>query len=338
MKSPRQAAIRLAILGVAAALIITLIVQAIQRPVAGQTVDYRATFGDVFGLTQNADVRLRGVQIGKVTGIDLTDDARAEVSFHIQDEHRLRTSDKLSIRFQNLTGQRYIELIRGEEAAPAVADGALVTNTADSFDITTVFNGLRPLLSAADPEVYNRLATSLVALIDGGSSDMTPVLKDVSLLTSYASDRTAVMETIVGNLERISKEINGRSENLAAILKVFHSIFIPIATRMEEFLSLMGKGSIELSEILRVTDALSLMGLGATGTTDDVTQKISEVIPDTTAAVKSLSMLPGVLEGLNQLIPKANPASSCSNGTFSMPVAATVLMNGRALTVCKGDR
>ncbi|MDV7172808.1 hypothetical protein R4144_05275 [Gordonia amicalis] len=167
---------------------------------------------------------------------------------------------------------------------------------------------------------------------------MTPVLKDVSLLTSYASDRTAVMETIVGNLERISKEINGRSANLAAILKVFHSIFIPIATRMEEFLSLMGKGSIELSEILRVTDALSLMGLGATGTTDDVTQKISEVIPDTTAAVKSLSMLPGVLEGLNQLIPKANPASSCSNGTFSMPVAATVLMNGRALTVCKGDR
>ncbi|WP_231632739.1 hypothetical protein [Gordonia sp. HS-NH1] len=60
MKSPRQATIRLAILGVAAAVIITLIVQAIQRPVSGETVDYRATFGDVFGLTQKADVRLRG--------------------------------------------------------------------------------------------------------------------------------------------------------------------------------------------------------------------------------------------------------------------------------------
>ncbi|MGW8816163.1 MlaD family protein [Gordonia terrae] len=338
MKSPRQAAIRLAVLGIAAALIVTLIVAAIQRPVAGETVDYRATFGDVFGLTQNADVRLRGVQIGKVTGIDLTDDARAEVGFHIQDEHRLRTSDKLSIRFQNLTGQRYLEVIRGEATAPEVTDGSLVTNTADSFDITTVFNGLRPLLSAADPEVYNRLATNLVALIDGGSDDMGPVLEDISLLASYASDRTAVMETIVGNLEQISVEINGRSENLAAILKVFHSIFMPIATRMEEFLSLMDKGSIELSEILRVTDALALMGLGARSTSDDVNQKITEVIPDTRAAVRSLSLLPGLLESLNKVIPQADPARSCSNGEVAMPVTAGVLLNGRPLTVCKGDR
>jgi len=338
VKSSRQAAIRLAILGVAAAVIVALIVQAIQRPVAGDTVDYRASFGDVFGLTQNADVRLRGVQIGKVTGIELTGDSRAEVSFHIQDEHRLRTSDKLAIRFQNLAGQRYVEVIRGEAQAPLIADGATVTQTADSFDITTVFNGLRPLLSAADPAVYNRLATNLVALIDGESDDMSPVLKDISTLTSYANDRTTVMETIVGNLESVSAQIGGRSENLAAILKVFHSIFMPIASRMEEFLSLMAKGSIELSEILRITDALSLMGLGATSTTDDVTRRISEVIPDTASAVKSLSMLPGLLDGLNQLIPKANPARSCSNGTFALPVTADVLMSGRQLTVCKGDR
>ncbi|OLT45675.1 mammalian cell entry protein [Gordonia sp. CNJ-863] len=338
MKTPRQAAIRLAILGVVAAVIVALIVQAIQRPVEGETVDYQATFGDVFGLTQNADVRLRGVQIGKVTGIELTDDARAEVGFHIQDEHRLRASDKLAIRFQNLAGQRYVEVIRGDASAPVIADGAMVTETADSFDITTVFNGLRPLLTAADPEVYNRLATNLVALIDGGSDDMTPVLKDISVLASYANDRAAVMETIVGNLEAISTEIGGRSANLSAVLKVFHSIFLPIATRMEEFISLMDKGSVELAEIARITGALSLLGLGATDIEDDLTRRIDEVIPDTTAAVRSLSLLPGLLDGLNQLIPNANPARSCSNGTFAMPIAADVLMAGRQLTVCKGDR
>ncbi|MFE0748957.1 MlaD family protein [Gordonia sp. NPDC058843] len=338
MKTPRQSAVRLAILGLAAAIIVALMVQAIQRPVAGETVDYEATFGDVFGLTQNADVRMRGVQIGKVTGIELTEDARAEVAFHLQDEHRLRSEDKLAIRFQNLAGQRYVEVIRGDASAPTLPDGATVTETADSFDITTVFNGLRPLLSAADPAVYNRLATNLVALVDGGSDDMAPVLRDISTLTSYATDRTAVMETIVGNLERVSAQIGGRSANLSAILKVFHSIFIPIASRMEEFLSLMDRGSVELSEILRVTDALSLMGLGAENTSDDVTRRIDEVIPDTAAAVRSLSILPGVLGGLNQLIPRANPARACSNGELALPITAGVLMAGRALTVCKGNR
>lgn len=335
MKTPRQAAIRLAVMAAVVVAIVVLIVQAIQRPVAGITVSYQARFGDVFGLQDNADVRLRGVQIGKVTGITLTADNTAMVSISVQTDYRLRDTDQLAVKFQNLTGQRYVALTRAEGGQPLRA-GDTVTNTVDSFDITTVFNGLRPLLNDADPAVYNRLAQNIAAMIEGTGNDMAPVLRDIATLASYAKDRTALLSTIIDNLQAVSDKLGGRSQNLQAILQVFHSIFMPIASRIDEFLSLMDKGSIELSEAVRTADALSLLALGARDHTDQVTRRIDEAIPDTREAVRTLSLLPGLLEGLNTLIPAAATDKQCSNGAFALPVTAQVLLTGRQLTLCRG--
>ncbi|MET7769489.1 MlaD family protein [Nocardia sp. NPDC005366] len=338
MKTPRQAALRLSLLAAVVVAIIVLVVQAIERPVGGETVAYRAQFGDVFGLQQNADVRLRGVQVGKVTAIELTGDGHALVRFTLLTEYRLREVDRIAVKFQNLTGQRYLALERGATSGMEVASDTVFTNTVDSFDITTVFNGLRPLLREADPAVYNQLATNVAAMIDGSEASMTPVLRDIATLASYADNRTELMTTILGNLQSLSDKLRGRSENLENILRVFHSIFMPIASRMGEFLVLMDKGSLEMTEVTRTADALARLFLGAENVSDDLTRRIGEVIPDSATAVRTLTLLPGLLEGLNKLIPSTDPARQCSNGTVALPITAEVLISGRQLTICNGSR
>lgn len=336
MRTPRAAAVRLLVLlGVVIAIVI-LVVQAITRPVGGETFTYRAEFGDVFGLRDNADVRVRGVQVGKITGITLTADHRAEVRFTLRTEHRLREGDQLAIRFQNLTGQRYLAVLPAEAGGPPHDPREPVRDTVDSFDITTVFNGLRPLLREADPQVYNRFAQTLVAVIEGNGDDLAPLLRDLGALASYAEDRSAVITVVVANLDSLSQKLRGRSENLENILRVFHSIFMPVAGRMAEFLNLMQKGSVEMSEIVRTTEALSRLMLGARDSTDALTERLRQALPDTTEAVRSLSELPGVLAALNALIPASEPDRYCANGTFAPPVNAAVLLQGRRLTVCAG--
>ncbi|MET7771681.1 MlaD family protein [Nocardia sp. NPDC005366] len=337
MRTPRAAAARLLALLLAVIAILALVVQAITRPVGGETLTYRAEFGDVFGLQDDADVRVRGVQVGKITDISLTADHRALVRLTLLTEHRLREGDQLAIRFQNLTGQRYLAVLPADAPGPPRDPRETVRDTIDSFDITTVFNGLRPLLREADPQVYNRFARNLVAMIEGGGGDMAPVLRDLGALASYAEDRTAVITTIVANLDDLSHKLRGRSENLQNILRVFHSIFMPVASRMEEFLSLMQKGSVEMTEIVRTAEALSRLLLGARDSSDALTERIRQAIPDTAEAVRSLSALPGVLESLNALIPKSEPTRRCSDGTFAPPVAASILLHGRRLTVCEGS-
>lgn len=336
MRTPRQAALRLALLAVAVSLIITLIVQAIERPVEGHTTAYRAEFGDVFGLQVNTDVRLRGVQVGKVTDIAVSDENRAIVSFTLLDEYQMRTTDRLLVKFQNLTGMRYLELERGDEAGSTLDPDEPVTATVDSFDITTLFNGLKPLLREADPAVYNRLATNMVALIEGSGSGPAPVMRDIAALATYADDRTALMSTILDNLTSLNEQLQGRSENLENILEVFDSIFTPLVTRLGEFLVLVDLGAEEMSQISRTVDLLARLGLGATDRNDDFIRRVDEVIPDPETALKTLSVLPGVLEGINALIPRADPARQCTDGTLPLPVGADVLLQGRQLVVCDG--
>ncbi|MDV2475587.1 MCE family protein [Rhodococcus zopfii] len=336
MRTPRQAAVRLALLATVVALIIVLIVQAIERPVGGSTTAYRAQFGDMFGLRENADVRVRGVQIGKITRISVSDDNRALVDFTVLDDYRLRESDRLLVKFQNLTGQRYLELERSDDGAPELDPAGLVVNTVDSFDITIVFNGLEPLLREADPAVYNRLATNVAALIEGSESSPTPVMQDIAALATYAEDRSALMSTLLDNFTALNAQLEGRSANLENILEVFHSIFTPLVTRMTEFLSLTALGALEMSQIAHTVDLLSRLGLGATDRNDDFIRRVDEVIPDPSTAMRTLSVLPGIFEGIDALVPRVDAARRCSNGTVPLPIGADVLLEGRRLTICNG--
>lgn len=335
MITSRSAAFRLALVLVAVLAIIALIVQAIQRPVDGSTTRYQAVFGDVFGLRENADVRLRGVQVGKITGISLSQDYRAVVDLTIQDDYRLRDSDRLLIKMQNLTGQRYLELELGDPGATELDPAEPVTNTVDSFDITTVFNGLRPLLRETDPAVYNSLATNVAALVEGSETSPTPVLRDIATLATYAEDRSLLMSRILDNLTSLDDQLRGRSGNLQNMLEVFHSIFTPLVTRLGEFLQLVELGAIEFTQIGETVDLLSRIGLGATDRHDDFIRRTGESYGDPTAVIEAYQRLPGILGGINALIPSSDPQLQCSSGGVPVPIEAEVLLEGRQLVVCE---
>ena len=338
MTTSRQAAIRLALVFVAVLAIIALIVQAIQRPVDGTTTRYQAVFGDVFGLRENADVRLRGVQVGKITGISLSEDYRAVVDLTLQDDYRLRDSDRLLVKMQNLTGQRYLELELGDAGGTELDPAEPVTNTVDSFDITTVFNGFRPLLRETDPAVYNSLATNVAALVEGSETSPTPVLRDIATLATYAEDRSLLMSQILDNLTSLDDQLRGRSGNLQNMLEVFHSIFTPLVTRLGEFLQLVELGAVEFTQIGETVDLLSRIGLGATDRHDDFIRRTGESYGDPTPVIEAYRRLPGILNGINALIPSSDPALQCSSGGVPVPIEAEILLQGRQLVVCEGAR
>ena len=122
MRTPGEAIRRLLVMAAVAILALYTVVQAINRPVAGDKETYRAEFTDVFGLRANSDVRVRGVQVGKVVGIDLQKSGTALITFTVASDERLTEEDRLAIRFQNLVGQRYLGIV-GADDGPGAAGG-----------------------------------------------------------------------------------------------------------------------------------------------------------------------------------------------------------------------
>ena len=78
---------------------------------------FNASFDEATQLAQEADVRISGVNVGKVKKIDLGDDGRTDATIEIEDEYAPMPEDSRAIlRQKTLLGETYVELTPGTEA------------------------------------------------------------------------------------------------------------------------------------------------------------------------------------------------------------------------------
>jgi phospholipid/cholesterol/gamma-HCH transport system substrate-binding protein len=80
-----------------------------------ETIGLRATFDDIGGLSVRAPIRVAGVKVGKVSGITLDDDLRAEVALEVDEGVELSIDSSAAIRTSGLLGDQYIAVELGAE-------------------------------------------------------------------------------------------------------------------------------------------------------------------------------------------------------------------------------
>lgn len=79
----------------------------------GSTHTYQAVFSNASGLGNGEDVKVGGVPLGKVKGVELASDGTAVVSFSLSTERPLTEGTTARIKYKNLIGDRYVELSNG---------------------------------------------------------------------------------------------------------------------------------------------------------------------------------------------------------------------------------
>lgn len=93
----------------------------------GEKIELNATFDDIGGLSARAPVRVAGVKIGQVAGIDLDEDLRATVRLEVDAEVGLSIDSSAAIRTAGLLGDQFIAVELGAE------DDVLVDGEAFQF-------------------------------------------------------------------------------------------------------------------------------------------------------------------------------------------------------------
>ena len=88
-----------------------------------RTTAYTAEFSSASGLRPGQFVRAGGVEVGKVSKLQLMDDGRRVlVTLNVDKTLPLYQSTTATIRYQDLIGNRYVNLERGTGEAFAVED------------------------------------------------------------------------------------------------------------------------------------------------------------------------------------------------------------------------
>ncbi len=209
----RITAAKFGIFGVVSLMAFMLIYNTMQDSVNGDVVEYDAVFSDVSGLRVGDNLRVAGVQVGKVKSIEVKD-RQAMVGFSLLKKQPLLDTTRLVMRYQNLLGQRYLSLVQGPKRGVVVPAGSTVpiTRTDPGFDLTALLNGFRPLFAVLKPEDVNQLARTIVRVLQGEGGTVAQLLAETTKLTNFLADRDEVFGQVVTNLTPVLENLNGQGD------------------------------------------------------------------------------------------------------------------------------
>ncbi|HEY7051700.1 MAG TPA: virulence factor Mce family protein [Mycobacterium sp.] len=173
-----------------------------------RTATYSAVFSNASGLRSGQFVRASGVEVGKVEGVRLVDGGQhVQVDFNVDRSLPLYQSTTAAIRYQDLIGNRYVELERGTgEAAEQVlpAGGVIpISRTQPALDLDALIGGFKPLFRALDPEKVNTIAQSIITVFQGQGGTINDILDQTAQLTAHIAERDQAIGAVVDNLNTV---------------------------------------------------------------------------------------------------------------------------------------
>jgi phospholipid/cholesterol/gamma-HCH transport system substrate-binding protein len=170
-----------------------------------RTAGYTAVFSNVSGLRSGQFVRASGVEVGKVTKIELMDGgAQAKVHFSVDRSLPLFEGTTASIRYLNLIGDRYMELKRGDSNKRLAVGGTIpIERTQPALDLDALIGGFRPVFRALDPDKVNNIAQSIITIFQGQGGTINDILDQTASLTSALADRDQAIGEVIRNLNTV---------------------------------------------------------------------------------------------------------------------------------------
>ncbi|MDV8056826.1 MCE family protein [Rhodococcus sp. IEGM 1343] len=335
MKKVAGPAVKLLVFFTVTAVCAVIIVAALRTPVGGPLSSYGAEFDDVSGLYVGDDVRMSGVQIGKVSSVEL-DGALARVEFEIEDRRPIFANTQAAVRYQNLLGQRYVELVQKDSATGApLAVGATISKdrTIPSFDISKLFNGFEPIFDTLDTAQLNQFTENILRMVQGDGSGLGPVLRDVDRITQFAVQRESIIGLLIENLGQISDSIGGQSASVADLLEQLHGLVSKLSTQMDGVLASLDQANYGLRPFVGLMEGLERAYDNSYAPVDGALRRM---LPQTEQVTEMLALAPGLLTGLNASIPDPDAQTySCSRGQQDIPGIGQIVLGGQNLVVCR---
>ncbi|KRB80402.1 hypothetical protein ASE01_02715 [Nocardioides sp. Root190] len=227
----RADALRLAVFGTVGLLILALLHLTLGETRVGPTKSFRVVMADVSGLETGDVVRIAGVRVGQVDGLDVGDGNRVEVAFHVDDDQVLTDATEVLVRYENLLGDRYLELQQPPEVGTPLAAGATIPldRTTPALDLDVLLNGFRPLFRGLEPSEVNELATNLIATLQGRGGTVESLLARTSSLTNGLADDSTAITSLIDNLDVLLGSLDTRDLQLRQTIGQFQELVSGLA-------------------------------------------------------------------------------------------------------------
>jgi len=188
-------------------------------------------------MDKGAKVKYRGVQIGKVTGIDYSgDQARLTLAINSDQMHFVPSNATVHIAGNTIFGAKSVEFIAPQAPSPtSLRPDAHVEASAVALEVNTLFQSLIDLLHKIDPVELNGTLSALSEGLRGHGDDFGSLLSGLNTLARQANPKLPALQedfrragivtntyadaapdlnTVFDNLPTINRTVVGQQKNL----------------------------------------------------------------------------------------------------------------------------
>ena len=195
----------------------------------GSDKDYHATFTDASRLKAGQDVRIAGVPVGAVKDITLNDDNTVDVAFTLNERYQLYTSSKALVRYENLVGDRYLEIASGPGDLVKLPPGGTITNTAPALDLDALLGGLKPVFKGLDGRKINEVSGAIIELLQGRGGALSQMLSSTSAFTQDLAARDQLIGDLITHLNTVLGTVDEKGAEFDATVDKLQKVITGLA-------------------------------------------------------------------------------------------------------------
>jgi virulence factor Mce-like protein len=331
-------------------------------PLKPQGYRVQVNFPEATTLAQEADVRMAGVNIGRVKTKELNeDDIRTTVELEIKDEFApLREDTKAILRQKTLLGETYVELSQGSKEADTVDDGgtlpdARVTPTVELDEIYDAFDAptrrafaqwvkeLRAAIKDDRGEDLNDAfgnfagfatdGSELLQVLDEQSTAVRHLVKNTGVVFNAISERQGTLRNLIDTSNQTFEATASRDEALAEVFHIFPTFLDESKATMARLQDFSANTRPLINDLKEPADDLgpTVRDLGSLA--PDLQELFKDLDPLIAASKAGAPALTRVLEkakpffdALHPFFQELNPILSYAN--FHQATIAGFLANG----------
>lgn len=195
------------------------------------------------GLYQFSNVTYRGSQIGKVTGVKLTEDG-AEATLSLDRRPQVPADLKAAVRSMSAVGEQYVDLLPNTNSGPYLEDGSVIAADRTSIPqaVGPMLDQVSALMDTIPKEKLAKLLDETYNAFNGIGDDFGSMLDSASTITQDAnriSDRTRALIDDAGPFLNAQAQT---TDSIRTWARSLAGITDQVATNDPQFRTILQKG------------------------------------------------------------------------------------------------
>lgn len=217
----------------------------------------RAELPRSFNLFPGSPVKVLGVDVGRITDIEVPDGARnVEVIMRIDGAVDLPADTAATVVPASLLGERYVQLGPYTDG-PRLEDGALIPldRTQVPFEFDEVLTGLEEFVGGLEGPEVARVVANLAETLDDQGAQLGRTIDSASEAIGVLRDNDEELVALASRLADLNETLSSRDAELARLLQDFDTVAASLVgdrTDIDQALTGLVRVTAELDGLLEV--------------------------------------------------------------------------------------